>query len=318
MTTTTRPVLAFDIGGTNLRGAIVDGDGRLLADARASSIGLSAEAVAREAKTLADALEARAGVKVQRVGAGVAAMLPEPGDVIENAPNLGWRNVPLKQLMSDALDGRAVQLFNDVDAIAYGEAACGAARGSRHVLCVFVGTGVGAGIIVDNRLLRGHRGVAAEVGHVRVVPKGGRLCGCGAHGCLEAYVGGAALLERIAEAVTAGKAPRVAELAGGQVATVAHVDHASREGDPFSTALWDESETFLAVALANLITVLNPDKLVLGGGVLTRAPLLWDRVRSSVPRYTNVVALTGFSIVDAGLGDDAGLVGAAALARATA
>lgn len=313
---TTEPVLAFDIGGTNLRGAIVDGDGRVLADARVPSLGLSAEEVARAAKGLAATLEQTAGVTPRRVGAGVAAMLPEPGDVVENAPNLGWRDAPLKHLMREALDGRPVDLFNDLDAIAYGEATYGAARGSRHVLCVFVGTGVGAGIIIDNRLLRGHRGVASELGHVRVVPSGGRKCGCGAHGCLEAYVGGGPLLARIAEALAEGRSPRVVELAAGGTAHVGHVDQAAAEGDAWAAALWDECETFLAVALANLVTVLNPETLVLGGGVLARAPHLWSRVKAAVPRYANAVALTGFSIVDAGLGDDAGLVGAAALSRA--
>lgn len=316
--TNTPPVLAYDIGGTNLRGALVDGGGKVLVDARAPSGGLSAAEVAREAKLLADDLERRAGVKAARVGAGVAAMLPLPDDVIENAPNLGWRNAPLKQLMSDALDGRPVQLFNDVDAIAFGEVAFGAAQGCNDVICVFVGTGLGAGIIIDGRLLRGHRGVAAEMGHIKVQPVNGRPCGCGAFGCLEAYVGGASLLARIAEAVKSGDTPRVAALANGGVATVAHVDQAASEGDPWAMALWDETETYLALSLANFVTVLNPEKLVLGGGVLTRAPGLWSRVKASVPRYANAVALTGFSIVDAGLGDDAGLVGAAALTYATA
>lgn len=311
------PVLAFDIGGTNLRGAIVDGSGRVLADARVPSLGLSAEAVAREAKGLAATLERTAGVVPPRVGAGVAAMLPAPGDVVENAPNLGWRDAPLKRLLEEALDGRPVRLFNDLDAIAYGEATFGAARGARHVLCVFVGTGVGAGILIEGQLLRGHRGVASELGHVRVVPHGGRLCGCGAHGCLEAYVGGGPLLARIAEALVEGRSPRVLELASGGPAHVGHVEQAVKEGDPWATALWDEVETYLAVALANLVTVLNPETLVLGGGVLARAPLLAERVKRAIPRYANAVALTGFSIVDAALGDDAGLIGAAALARAS-
>lgn len=314
---TAEPVLAFDIGGTNLRGAIVDGAGRVLADARMPSLGLSAEAVALEAKNLASTLEKEAGVVPRSVGAGVAAMLPEPGDVVENAPNLGWRDAPLKRLFQEALGGRPVRLFNDLDAIAYGEATYGAARGSRHVLCVFVGTGVGSGILVDGHLLRGHRGVASELGHVRVVPKGGRKCGCGAHGCLEAYVGGGPLLTRIAEALEEGRSPRVLELAGGGTAHVGHVDQAASEGDPWASALWDESETFLAVALANLVTVLNPEVLVLGGGVLARAPGLCSRVKAAVPGYANAVALTGFRIVDAALGDDAGLIGAAALARSS-
>lgn len=312
----TQPVLSFDIGGTHLRGAIVDAEGKVVVDGRLSSSGLSVEQLVERAATLARDLEQRAGVRVERVGAGVAAMLPEPGEVIENAPNLGWRDAPLWRLLTDALEGRLVRLYNDVDASAYGETAHGAARGCSDVICVFVGTGVGSGIISGGRLLRGHRGVAAEFGHIKVAPEGGRRCGCGATGCLEAYTGGAALLARIAAAVADGSAAAVAARAGGQIATVAHVDEAAAAGDAFAVALWDEVATHLAVALANLVTVLNPARLVLGGGVLARAPGLLARVKDGVYRYSNAVALTGFEIVDVGLGDDGGLIGAAALVRA--
>jgi glucokinase len=309
------PLLAFDIGGTNLRGALVDERGRVLADARAPSGGLSAEAVAREAGALARTLEQQTGLYAERVGAGVAAMLPEPGDVIENAPNLGWRDVPLRRLLSEALDHRPVRLFNDLDAIAFGEARFGAARGAKHVACVFVGTGVGAGLIIDGHLVRGFRGVAAELGHVKVVPEGGRACGCGAYGCLEAYTGGAALLERIGEAARRGENARVVALAGADLPTVSHVDAAAAEGDEWAVRLWSEVGTLLSVALANLVTVLNPEVLVLGGGVLANAPGLLARVREGVGRYTNAVALKGFELRLAELGDDAGLVGAAGLVR---
>ncbi|MFZ9886275.1 MAG: ROK family protein [Myxococcota bacterium] len=312
----TQPVLAFDIGGTHLRGAIVDREGKVLVDGRLPSSGLSVEQLVERAATLAAELEQRAGLRVERVGAGVAAMLPLPGEVIENAPNLGWRNAPLRQLLADALGGRLVRLYNDVDASAYGETAHGAARGFHDVICVFVGTGVGSGIISGGRLVRGHRGVAAEFGHIKIATQGGRPCGCGATGCLEAYTGGAALLTRIAAAVADGSAPDVAARAAGEVATVAHVDAAAAAGDPFAVALWDEVGTHLALALANLVTVLNPARLVLGGGVLARAPGLLARVKDGVGRYTNAVALTGFEIVDVGLGDDGGLIGAAALVRA--
>lgn len=312
---TKAPILAFDIGGTNLRGALVDEAGRVLADARAPSGGLSAEQVAAEAGVIGRVLEEKTGLRAQCVGSGVAAMLPEPGEIIENAPNLGWRDVPLRKLMSDALDGRRVHLFNDLDAIAYGEARFGAARGSGHVSCVFVGTGVGAGIIIDGHLLRGFRGVSSELGHVKVVPEGGRLCGCGAHGCLEAYTGGAALLERIGEAARRQENPRVVALAGADLPNVSHVDAAAAEGDEWAEALWSEVGTFLSVALANLVTVLNPEVMVLGGGVLARAPGLLARVQDGILRYANAVALTGFSLRTAELGDDAGLVGAAGLAQ---
>jgi glucokinase len=305
------PVLAFDVGGTNLRGALVGRDGTLFVDRRVSSDGLSPDGLAATAVELADDLERAVGVRAERVGAGVAAMLPKPGEVIENAPNLGWRDAPLKRLLEDAL-GRPTWLFNDVDAICVGEARSGAAAGASDVACAFLGTGLGSGFVVDGRLVRGFRGVAAELGHIKVEPQG-RVCACGERGCLEAYVGGAALLKRITEAGDDAAAPRA--LAADAPPDVSHVDRAADEGDTWSSALWDEVAGRVALALANAITLFNPEVLVLGGGVFAHAPGLLARTRQRVPALCSSVARDGLRIVDAALGDDAGLIGAAWLAR---
>lgn len=307
-------VLAFDIGGTNLRAALIDGREKLT-ERRAPSAGLSPEALATKAAQLAAAVEDEAGVKATRAGAGVAAMLPLPGDVIENAPNLGWRNAPLKRLLSDALGGRPVSLFNDVDAICAGEARYGAGAGAEDVACIFLGTGLGSGFLTSGRLLRGFRGVAAELGHVKVEPDGGRACGCGEIGCLEAYVGGASLLRRLEEALADRESAtaRVAELARGDAPTLAHVDAAAGEGDPWADGLWSEVAGRIALAVANAATVLNPEVIVFGGGVFAHAPGLLTRTREQIPRLVSVVARQGLRLVDAELGDDAGLFGAAAL-----
>jgi glucokinase len=305
------PILAFDVGGTNLRGALVARDGTVLVSHRAPAAGLSPQDLATRAGELADELEGKVGVRAERVGVGVAAMLPFPGDVIENAPNLGWRDAPLRRLLEETL-GRSTTLFNDVDAICAGEARYGAAAGATDVACVFLGTGLGAGFVSGGKLVRGYRGVGAELGHVKVDP-GGRVCGCGERGCLEAYVGGAALLARIAEA--GDEAADVRARAQGDAANVAHVDEAADDGDAWALALWDEVSQRTALAIANAVTVLNPEVVVLGGGVFTHAPGLLARTRERVPPLCSAVSRQGLRIVDAALGDDAGLVGTAVLTR---
>ena len=306
-------VLAFDIGGTQLRAAIVK-DGRVLEERKQASSGLAPEALAERARALAAELEGATGERADRAGVGIAAMLPLPAAVIENAPNLGWHGVPFRRILSEALDDRPVVLINDVDAIAYGEAAFGAGHGAKHLCCVFIGTGIGAGILVDGALLTGFRGVASELGHVKVVGHDGRPCYCGQSGCLEAYAGGRALLERVERDLASGRAPRVATRAADGALSLAHVDDAAADHDEYADALWDEVATYLGMSLANLCTVLNPEVLVLGGGVWSRCPDLRRRVRSAIEAYTNEAALVGLKIVDATLGDRAGLLGAAKIA----
>lgn len=307
-------VLAFDIGGTQLRASIVR-EGHVLAERRVPSGVIAPEVLAQQAARLAAEMERETGLCPDRAGVGIAAMLPLPADVIDNAPNLGWHHVPFRKMLSDALGNRPVVLVNDVDAIALGEAAFGSAQHARHVCCVFVGTGVGAGIVIAGQLLTGFRGVAAEFGHIKVVPEGGRRCHCGAQGCLEAYTGGRALLERVAADLGEGRSPSLRERQTSPDFNLAVVDAAAADGEPYANGLWTEASTHLGVSLANLCTVLNPEVLVLGGGVWTRCPELRRRVHDQLAQHINPVAQVGLRVVDATLGDQAGLIGAAQMAR---
>lgn len=309
-----RPLtLAFDIGGSNLRAALVDDEGRVVDEARDATGRAPSEEIAARARALAVTLEQRAGARAIGAGAGVAAMVPAPFDVIENAPNLGWRDAPFREQLSRALDGRPVVLVNDLDAIALGEQHAGAARGHAHVLFVYVGTGVGAGIVTGGALLRGARGVAAELGHTKVVAREGRLCGCGATGCLEAYTGGAALSAELARRAASSPNSALAVRAknDGGVPTMSHADALAREGDVEMSALVDEVSDLLGVSIANAITILNPAILVLGGGVLTRCPFLSTRVVEKARALANRPAVRDLVVTEGSLGEAAGLIGAA-------
>lgn len=306
-------VLGLDVGGTQLRVALVRGS-EILAERKVPSTGLSPEALANRAAELAAEVEHEAQARAERAGVGIAAMLPIPSEVIENAPNLGWIQVPFRQLLSDALGGRPVVLANDVDAAAYGEGAYGAGQGARHLCCVFVGTGIGSGMVIEGKLLRGFRGVAAEFGHIKVVPEDGRACYCGQHGCFEAYAGGRALLERIHLDMEQGKAISIRERMGAGALSLSIVDEAAADGDAYADMLWREVSDLLGTHLANLCTVLNPEVLILGGGVWVRCPDLQSRVHKRIHSRLNHAASVGFRVVDAALGDSAGILGAARLA----
>jgi glucokinase len=235
-----------------------------------------------------------------------------------NAPNLGWRDVPFGELLSAAI-GVPVKVANDLAVAAWGERRFGAAKGLDEVVLVFVGSGVGSGIIVGGRLHDGATGVAGEFGHIKVHPSrpqtAPRRCGCGEMGCLEAYTSGMNVAARVREEIQAGARTAVKDLAGGDLARVnaSRVDDAYRAGDAYAEALWGEVGELLGTAIANLVTILNPARLILGGGVLLGCPALAGLVRAHFDEKVSRSATRGFTIEHAWLGDDAGVIGAAVL-----
>lgn len=290
--------LGVDLGGTNARAAVVErATGRVVAVEKHAWADRSPEAVVRETAALVSRLAGRYAVPPGPLGVGFAGMLRGP--VVVNAPNLGWREVDLGGPLGRAT-GREVRLVNDLSAAAWGEFQAGAARGASDTFTVFVGTGVGSAIIAGGALMVGASQVAGEFGHLKVVPEGGRRCGCGDDGCLEAYMGGARLTDWMTEEGLSG--------------TPSDLEARAQAGDPVAQRLYDFAVGHLALAIANQVTVLNPAVLVLGGGVLLRCPGMVARIRDVVRRRTAVAARDAVRVELATLGDDSGLVGAALLA----
>jgi len=315
-----RLALGVDLGGTNVRAAIVDAGGGAIVAARKELLTeREPEGAVRAVAALARAVAAEAGVDLARlgtIGVGVAGQCLGMTGIVVNAPNLGWRNVAFGGMLAGAL-GLPVRVTNDLSAAAVGEHAFGAARGAADALVAFVGSGVGAGLILGGKLYEGAYGVAAELGHVKVLVRSGqkeRLCGCGEWGCLEAYAGGMNLAARVREDAGAGLADRVKALAGDEARiTAGTVEAAYAEGDLYARELWGELGELLGVAIANAATLLNPARVVLGGGVLLGCPNLARIVRAQVMDKTARAARAGVELVAAELGDDAGLIGAALL-----
>jgi glucokinase len=314
--------MGVDLGGTNARAAVVDRvSGEIVAAHKEPLRDRSPEAVVAEIASAVRHSGRAAGmepVAFGHVGVGVAGQCLGRTGVVLNAPNLGWRDVPFGQMLERAL-GVSVRIANDLSAAAWGERRFGAARGVDDAVLVFVGSGVGSGLILGGRLHDGHRGVAGELGHVKVRPMRPstlvRRCGCGELGCLEAYTSGVNIAARVREELTAGAASLVRDEVQGDLdrvnATV--VDQAQARGDPYARALWEEVADLLGNALATVVTLLNPKAVILGGGVILGCPELHRLVRACFDERVSKSAAVGLGIERAFLGDDAGVIGAALL-----
>jgi len=311
--------LAVDIGGTKILTALVRADGTVVARARVETPGRGVEPVlaAVEATAAAVLREAPADrSEIVAVGAGAPGpMNPETG-VVYDPPNMeGWHDVPLGTLLSARL---ALPAFveNDANAAALGEWWMGAGRGVSDLIYITVSTGIGGGIIIGDRLLHGTSGTAGEVGHMTIDLSGPPcLCGRG-NGHLEALASGTAIARMAREAVQAGRSSAVLALAAGrpEAITASLVEQAAREGDAVAREVFSRAATYLGVGLANLIHVLNPQRIIIGGGVSKAGELLFDPVRREARARTFERPGGDVEIVPAALGDDVGAVGAAAVA----
>ena len=307
--------VGLDIGGTKINGCVVDGDGNIVARARRETPAQDADAIAHEAADLIRELSNDRDV----VAAGVACagFIDKSGATVLFAPNLAWRDEPLKQRLESIADIPVI-IENDANAAAWGEFTHGVGRDTDDMVLVTVGTGIGGGVVVDGRMLRGAWGVAAELGHLRVVPDGIR-CGCGNRGCWEVYASGNALVREARELVASGTplAARLADLCGHAPAALkgADVTRAAKEGDPAALELLTDLGTCIGEGAASVAAILDPELIVIGGGVADAGDLLLDPSRAAFRRQ-----LTGrghrpeakFAL--ASLGNDAGMIGAAALA----
>lgn len=307
--------IGIDIGGTKIAGALVDESGSIVREMRvptpANDVAALTAAVAKIINELA------AGQEV--VGAGIAAagFIDADQSHIVYAPNLSWRNEPFKANL-EKLISIPVLLENDANAAGWAEYRYGAGVGTKHMVMLTIGTGVGGAVIADSRMLRGGFGIAGELGHIRLVPNG-KLCGCGQHGCLESYGSGSALLKSARELVASGD-PRGARLAqlernAGQL-TGNEVYQAIQEQDPGALELLAELGSWIGQAIGSLVAVLDPEMVVIGGGVSAAGDLLLNPIREA---FLEHLPARGFrpelKIVAAEFVNDAGVVGAADLVR---
>lgn len=307
--------IGIDIGGTKIAGAVVDANGNILQESKVPSPADSADGLVAAVVDLVQDLSLNRSI----LGVGVAAagFIDAAAANVIYAPNLNWRNEPLKNRLQSKIDFPVV-IENDANAAGWAEYRYGAGRGYKHMTMLTIGTGVGGVIIVDGRVLRGGFGVAGELGHMRVVPDG-LPCGCGQNGCLESYGSGTALLKSARalanSADPAGARLRELEATAGELSG-AQVYQAIVEGDPGALRLLEQLGTHLGRAIASLSAILDPEVVVIGGGVSAAGELLLGPIRDA---YQRNLPARGFrpelELKVAELVNDAGVVGAADLAR---
>jgi len=320
MQTTDKPLytLGVDIGGTKIETAMVDAAGVIVA----SHYRLIDPAKDPD-RTILDILDStqiccqQAGRSAAAIGVGVAGQIDKTRGVVRRSPNLpNWRDVELGAGLKAKL-GIPVSINNDVRVITWGEWQHGAGRGMNDLVCLFVGTGVGGGVVSGGHLLEGYNNTAGELGHTTIVT-GGRQCHCPNEGCLEAYCGGWAIAERAQDAAQAnpGAGKTLVELAGTpDKITAITVSQAYAKGDPLAQRLIKDTARYLAAGLVNIVNIFNPQLIILGGSVIQGLPDLAVLAEKRVRAMALPTPIIDLRITMAALGNQAGVIGAAALAR---
>ncbi|GAB3223189.1 ROK family glucokinase [Glycomyces halotolerans] len=309
--------IGVDIGGTKVGGGLVDETGNILATARRPTPADDTPGVIQAVKAVVDELREGHG-DVEAVGIGAAGWISSDRSTVMLAPNVSWKDEPLRDKVSEAV-GLPVVVENDANVAIWGEHRYGAAAGFRSSVLYTVGTGIGGGIVVKDNLLRGTHGVAAEIGHMRSVPDG-RLCGCGRTGCLEQYASGRALTRAAREGAEADRdaAKILLELAGGDpdAITGRQTTEAARAGDQVALAAFDSIGYYLGNSAADMVQLIDPGVIIIAGGVVDAGDVLLEPIRK---HYTDALAkratLPVAEVKAAELGSRAGVIGAADLAR---
>jgi glucokinase len=326
--------VGVDIGGTNIKLGLVDRQGRVTRRRLLPTRAKQGPIPALERVATAIAALGR-GHRVASVGVGIAGLVDHDNGIVRVPPNLpGWNGTPVRDLLG-RLTGRPVRCANDVNAVTLGEWLHGAGQGCADFLCVTLGTGVGGGIVAGGRLLLGANQAAGEIGHT-IIHAGGLQCRCGNCGCVERYVGAAYVVDRARKRIRAqlkrlndhrnqtalfsagaGEGPsRILELAGSYSGiTTREIGRAARAGDRLALELIAEMAGHLGAGLASAVQLLDPERIVIGGGVSGLGAPLLRALRREVYRLVPMFPGRKLEIVAAKLGNDAGVVGASRLSR---
>ncbi len=311
-------LIGVDLGGTNLKVALLDLEGNIRKKVSVLTK-QGEEVVLRQIVKAVEEIVKKTRVKKSAVlglGIGTPGLVDSIHGIVYNLTNIsGWRNVALKEYLEKNIK-LPVYIDNDVNLMALGELMCGAGRGVKNMVCLTLGTGVGGGVIIEGRLYRGSTLSAGEIGHIPVNIDGPR-CVCGSYGCLESYVGNARIVEKAVKAIQGGRRSHKKKLAEGDLKAVTPriISRAARQGDRLAKEIWEETGKYIGLALSGVVNLLNPEMIVLGGGVAQAGKLLFEPVRRTVKERAMNIPAGKVKIVPAKLGKDAGLIGAGMLVK---
>ena len=308
-------IIGVDIGGTKMMATVFDSKFKTIGMCRKKSRSKNGgDSEMRVIKVIREAIEDAGGVHIAGIGVGSPGPLDPETGVIIDTPNLGWKNFPLAHLLRETFKAPVV-VDNDVNVGTYGEWRCTSLRNKKHVLGVFPGTGIGGGIIIDGKILHGFSGAAGEVGHITIMPDG-PFCGCGKRGCLEALASRVAIAKEVAALAAREDAPYILEHCGTDVAAIRSgvLSRAIDAGETMVEQVVRKAAYYVGIGVSNLINVLSPEVVVLGGGLVeAMEALVLEEVEQAVAEHAMPFLRKNVKIAPAKLGDDAVVMGAAKL-----
>ena len=310
-------IAGVDIGGTNTKIGIVSSEGRIVA--KESIKTLSMEGVESTLKRIWASIKGLLEKNeinyedLLGVGMGIPGPVREQ-EIVGFFANFPWeKNLNIAKLFRN-ISGKETKLENDVNVIALGEARHGAGRGAKTSVTIALGTGIGGGIYVDGKILSGISGAGGEIGHMKLV-KDGKLCGCGQKGCFEAYASATGIEREAISRLKINKTNKLYEKLNGEIDKVEAKDvfDCAKDKDTFSLDIVDYEAEYLAMGIGNILNIINPEKVILCGGVSLAGNILLDKVKEKISKYALNITLQNFDIVLGSLGNDAGIKGASAL-----
>ena len=309
--------IGIDVGGTNVKIALVSDKGKII---YSNSIPTRAEmGYEYTINSMKDAIrdllkETKMKAEdIEGMGFGFPGQIDCKKGIVRLAPNIpGWVNVPIASIMEKEF-GITTRVDNDVRTAALGELNYGAGVGCENLVCITVGTGIGSGLVINGKLVRGADNAAGEIGHIKLNMQGGPLCGCGDRGCLEAYASGPSIVAMAEEYIKGGKSTKYRELANPDI-TPYIVAVAAKEGDPVAKQIFRIMGEYIGMGLTSVVNLLNPEKIIIGGGVADAGDILLDPIRETIAKRAMTIQ-KNVQVVPAQLGNTAGVIGASLLIK---
>ena len=311
--------IGIDVGGTNVKIALVDEKGKIIySNSVPTYAKMGYEYTVNNIKQAIRDLMKETNTtekNIEGIGFDFPGQVDCKKGIVKLAPNIpGWVNVPIAQMIEEEFH-IPTKIDNDVRCAALGELKFGAGKGCENFVCITVGTGIGSGLVINGKVVRGASNAAGEIGHIKLQMQGGPICGCGDTGCLEAFASGPSIVAMAQEYIKGGKSTKFREMAaaeGGEI-TPYMVAKAAEEGDPVAKRIFEIVGEYIGIGLTSVINLLNPEKVIIGGGVAEAGDLLFDPIRKTIKERAMVVAGEAVEIVPAQLGNSAGVIGASML-----
>ena len=307
--------IGIDVGGTNVKIALVDANGNI---AYSNTVPTHAEmglnyTIENIKQAIRDLITESHVENLEGIGFDFPGQIDYKNGIVKLAPNIpGWVDIPIAKIIEEEFHV-PVKIDNDVHCAALGELKYGAGQGCENFICMTVGTGIGSGIVLEGKLVRGATNVAGELGHIKLSMHDGELCGCGDYGCLEAYASGPSIVKMAQDYIMGGKSTKYKELAAGGDITPYIVSEAAKQGDPVAQRIFTKTGEYIGFGLVSVINLLNPEKIIIGGGVAGAGDILFDPIRKVIKERAMKVAGSAVEIVPAKLGNNAGVIGASLL-----